>query len=55
MENKEAKKKREIKILDQECKLKELSDFIKCNNICTLGIPEEKEWEKDQKVYLRKL
>jgi len=41
MENNEDEKKKERKILDHECRLRELSDSIKHNNICTVGVPEE--------------
>ena len=45
MENNEAEKKREIKILDHEYKLRELSNSIK-PNICIIGVPEEEERRK---------
>lgn len=55
MENNEAEEKRERKILDHKCRLKELSDSIKHNNIQIIKVPEEEEEEKRwQKVYLRK-
>ena len=46
MENNEAEKKRERKLLDHKCRLRGLSNFIKCNNISITGIPEEDEREK---------
>ena len=49
---------RERKILEQESRLRELSDSIKHNNIPVIGVPEEEEEESGkggQKVYLRKL
>ena len=36
MENNEAEKKKERKILDHECRLRELRDSIKRNNICII-------------------
>ena len=41
MENNKAEKKRERKLLDHEGRLRELSDSIKWNNICIIGVPEE--------------
>ena len=56
MESNEAEKKRERKLLDHEDRLKELSDSIKQNNICIMGVPDEEEWGgKGQKFYLNKL
>ena len=46
MENNEAEKKREIKLLDHEGGLRELTDSIKQNNIHIIGVPEEEEQEK---------
>ena len=46
MENNEAEKKRERKLLDHEGRLRELSDSTKWNNIHIIGVAEEKEWEK---------
>ena len=46
MENNKAEQKRERKILQNENRLRELSDSIKRNNICIIGIPVEKEREK---------
>ena len=46
MENTEAERKRERKILEHECRLRELSDSIKCNNIHMIGVPEEEERER---------
>ena len=42
MENNEAEKKRERKVLDVEDRLRELSNFLKCDNTYTLGIQEDK-------------
>ena len=48
-------RKREIKkILDHEGRIRELSDSMKWNNICMIGVPEEEE-RKGQKVYLNKV
>ena len=40
--------KRETKVLYHECRLKELRDFIKHNNICIIGVPEEEERGKGE-------
>ena len=45
IENKEAKKKRQGKLLDHEYRLRKLSDIIRNHNIQIIGVPEEK-WEK---------
>ena len=45
MENNEAEKKKERKILDHECRLRELRDSIKYNNILIIGIAEEEREE----------
>ena len=36
----------ERKLLDHEGRLRELCDFIKYNNSCLIGVPEEEEQEK---------
>ena len=62
MENTEAEKKKEIKLLDHK-RLRELSDSIQWNDIHSIGVSEEEqrsrgwgEWgEKGQKTYLNKL
>ena len=46
MEKEEAEKKRDKNIQEYEGRIRELSDAIKWNNICTIGIPEEEEREK---------
>ena len=46
MENNEAEKKRERKIMDHEVGLRELSDVLKCNNIHFMGVPEDAKREK---------
>ena len=30
-------------MIDHESRLRELSDSIKCSNICIIGVPEEEE------------
>ena len=45
MENNEAEKKRERKLLDHEGRLRKLSNSIKRTHILITGVPEE-EWEK---------
>ena len=47
MENNKAEQKRERKILQNKNRLRELSDSIKRSNICIIGIPVEKEREKE--------
>ena len=49
MENKEAKQKTERRIMQQENRLRELSDYIKYNSIHIIGIPEE-EKKRGQKI-----
>ena len=51
MENKEAEKKEDEHLLDHEGKIWEISDTINQNNIRIIGIPEERERERGQKVY----
>ena len=41
MENNETEKKRARKLLDHEGGFRELSDYIKQNNIGIIGVPEE--------------
>ena len=31
------------RMIDHESRLRELSDSIKCSNICIIGVPEEEE------------
>ena len=47
VENNEAEKK--SKILDHECKLRELRDSIKSNNTRIKGVPKESEGEKGRR------
>ena len=49
MENNEAEKKRERKLLDHECRLRKIINSIKHNTIQNIGVPEDKEWEKRSK------
>jgi len=46
MENNEAEKKRETKVMDQEGRVRELSDLLKWTNIHIIGVPEDGEREK---------
>ena len=46
MEKEEAGKKRDKKIQEYEGRIRGLSDVMKCNNICIIGIPEEEERER---------
>ena len=48
MENNEAEKKRERKLLDYEWGLRKLSDFLKHNNIHFMEVSEEKEGEQEE-------
>ena len=48
MENNEAEKKRERKLLDYECGFRKLSGFLKHNNIHFIGASEEKEGEQGE-------
>ena len=41
--------------MDHKDRLREISDFIKCNYMCIIGVLEEEEREKGQKAYLSKL
>ncbi|KAF0877580.1 LORF1 protein, partial [Crocuta crocuta] len=43
IEKQEADKKRDKLIQEQERRVRELSDMVKRNNICIIGIPEEDE------------
>ena len=49
MENTEAEKKRERKILDHECRLREFSNSINYNNIHIIAASEEEEKERGTK------
>jgi len=51
MENNEAEKKRERKVMDHKGRLRELSDLVKRNNICTQEFQKMKRERKGQKVY----
>ena len=46
MENKEAEKNGERKLLDHEGRLKEFINSIKQNCIWIIGVLEDEEWEK---------
>ena len=43
MESNEAEQKRERRIMQNENRLRELNDSIKCNNIHIIGIPKEQK------------
>ena len=49
MENNESEKKRLRKIMDYECRLRELSNTIKHNNIHIIGVPEEEGGKRGRK------
>ena len=44
----EAGEKRDNKILDPEGRNRELSDSMKRNNICVIGVPGEEEKERER-------
>ena len=46
MKNDEFKKRRDKKILNHKGRIRELSNSMKCNNICIIRVPEEEEREK---------
>ena len=46
MESNEVDKKKEGRIMQNKNRFRELSDSIKHNNICIIGIPEKEEIEK---------
>ena len=51
MEHNEAAMKRERKILGHECRLREISDTIKCNNIHIIGVPEEERIKESEGLF----
>ena len=52
MEINEAEQKRERRIMEHKNRLRELSDSIKCNDICIIGVPEEEEREKRDRTFI---
>ena len=46
MENDEAEKKRDRKLLDHEGRIRDLSDSMKCGNIRIIEVPQEGDREK---------
>ena len=55
IENNEAEKRREKKVLGHEDRLREIRDSLKHNSIRIRGVPEEEERERGQKIHLSKL
>ena len=55
MEKEEAEKKRDKKIQEYEGRVREISDTIKHNNICIIGIPEEEETGKGAEGVLEEI
>ena len=55
MEKEEAEKKRDTKIQENEGRIRELSDTIKRNNICIIGIPEKEERGKGAEGILEEI
>ena len=49
MENNEAKKKRERKVMNHEGRLREFSELITHNNISIIGVPEDEERERGRR------
>lgn len=49
------KNKREIIIMKNENMYRELSDTIKCINIHSLGVPEEKDRKKGEKILFEEI
>ena len=47
------KRKRQKKILGHEGRIRELSDSMKWNSICIIGVPEEEE-RKGTKMHMKK-
>lgn len=54
-EHNEAEKKREIKVLNHECRLRDLSKSLKHNNISIMGFPEDEERGKEAKSLFKKI
>ena len=55
MENHEAKKKRETKLMNNEGRLRETSDLLKWSNTCIIGVPEEEDKVKGPKVLFEQI
>ena len=55
MENKESEKKKERKVKDYKGRLRDLSDLLRCNKICIIGIPEDEEREKGAESLLKQI
>ena len=55
MEKEEAEKKIKKKIQEYEGKIRELSDALKRNNLCVIGIPEEEERGKGAEGVLEEI
>ena len=53
-ESNQAEQKREKRIMQNENRPKELNDSIRPNNIHIIGVQEEEETEREQKIYLKK-
>ena len=55
MQKEESEKKRDKKIKEYEGKIRELSDALKRNNLCMIGIPEEEERGKGAEGVLEEI
>ena len=51
MENSEAGNKRERRVLDDKCRLREHSNSLKCKYICIIQIAEEEE-KKTSRMFI---
>ena len=51
MGNNEAGKKRESRLLDHKGRLRELSDSMKQNGICIIGVPGEEQEKRSQGLF----
>jgi len=47
MESNQGEQKREKRIMQNQNRLRELSDSIKHNNICIIGVPQEQKRKKE--------
>ena len=55
MENNEAEKKREPKVMDHEGRLRELNNLLKHSNICIKRVPENEERVKGEKGLFKQI
>ena len=55
MKNDEFKKRRDKKILNHKGRIRELSNSMKCNNICIIRVPEEEGREKRAECWFEQI